>query len=55
MAVGIGQDTQRKELRLMTLDDDAVFMMESFDALINKVQSFARTACEGNFIALISF
>lgn len=48
MAVGIGQDAQRRELRLLTTDDDNVLMLESFDALLRRVQSFAETACEGN-------
>jgi hypothetical protein len=47
IAVGIGKDAERKELRLMTNQDDDVVMTESFDALLKKVKGFADTACEG--------
>ena len=47
LAVGIGKDAKREELRLMTTTDDSVYMMQSFDALLRKVKNFAKTACEG--------
>lgn len=47
IAVGIGMDAERKELRLMTNQDEDVVMTESFDALLKRVKRFAEKACEG--------
>ncbi|KAK3745599.1 hypothetical protein QZH41_005840 [Actinostola sp. cb2023] len=53
VAVGIGLDAKREELRLMTAADEDVIMLQSFDALIRKVKSFAKTACEAPSVSLL--
>lgn len=50
IAVGIGRDAQHNELRQIASQDESVFMLESFDALVDRVQNFAKTACEGDLI-----
>jgi hypothetical protein len=45
LAIGIGSQADRNELRLMTKRDEDVFITISFDDLLIKVGLFSQSAC----------
>lgn len=48
LAIGVGSGADRNELRLLTENDDDVFMTDSFDGMLGKMSAVSFTACQGN-------
>lgn len=46
LAVGIGNDISRDELRLIVEKEQDIFTVDNFDDLLTKSHQIARTACE---------
>lgn len=49
ITVGIGKYANRKELRLMTDNDDDVLMLQSFNDLTTKLGTLKMKSCEGKY------
>lgn len=49
IAIGIGHQVDRGELRLMTETDQDVYLTSSFSDLLKKVSTFSTKACRGRF------